>query len=62
MKLEDVRKQFNDGLLLEAEAVQIIESLGETKGFARKFLNGFTKEASRVGTGASRTNLLVLPR
>lgn len=62
MTLDEVRKQYNDGLLLESEAVQHIESLGETKTFAQKFLRGFTAENSRLSAGASRTNLLLLPR
>ena len=62
MKLEDVRKQYNDGLFLREEAVQVIEALGNSKGFAEKYLDGFTKEAARTLIGAGRSNLLVLPR
>lgn len=62
MKLEDVRKQYNDGLYLRGEAVQVIESLGFSKGFADRYLDGFVMDAGRAFKGAARSNLLVLPR
>ena len=62
MTLEDVRKRYVEGRLFEFEAIQYIESLGETRAFAQKYLRGFTEEAARVSTNAGHANLLVLPR
>lgn len=60
MKLETVKKDYDNGLLLRAEAVQTIEALGETRFFAEKYLDGFTSKSARTQAGASRLSLLVV--
>jgi hypothetical protein len=61
MRLEAVRKQYVDGLLLRDEAVQLITVIGKSRSFAERYLDhGLMENDVRVVAGSSQRSLLVI--